>query len=151
MNAKALLLLSESGEPVASLSEGQKAKSSLTERIFIWKWADKSTILAELLVRTESLNLLWKVFIGQFLNDFAHRTLKSGEIAQNDTAIVQVDKVRRADIMRNHTATHLLHATLRQVIGNQTRQAGSYVSEERLRFDFHRTARFLPVNWTRLR
>ena len=59
-----------------------------------------------------------------------------GEIKVGDDAIASVDFQRRQDIMRNHTATHLLHAELQRVLGGQARQAGSLVAPDRLRFDF---------------
>ena len=60
----------------------------------------------------------------------------SGQPKVGDKAMAEMDMPRRHDIMRNHTATHLMHAALHQVLGDMARQAGSLVAPDRLRFDF---------------
>ena len=65
-----------------------------------------------------------------------HGKVISGEINVFDNAKMNIDSERRSKIRANHTATHLLQAALRQVLGDHVAQRGSFLNEERLRFDF---------------
>ena len=71
-----------------------------------------------------------------------------GRIVVGDRVEARVDAARRARIVLNHSATHLLHAALKQVLGNHVSQRGSLVAEDRLRFDFQHDA---PVKSDELR
>jgi alanyl-tRNA synthetase len=67
---------------------------------------------------------------------FVHRGTLHGRLKVGETVTARVDAARRARIMRNHTATHLLHRALRNVVGPEAHQAGSLVAPEYLRFDY---------------
>ncbi len=63
-------------------------------------------------------------------------TMVNGDIKVGDKLRLEIDSMRRAAIKRNHSVCHLLQAALREVLGNHVEQAGSYVDNERVRFDF---------------
>ncbi|MCQ3938865.1 MAG: alanine--tRNA ligase [Chloroflexi bacterium] len=74
----------------------------------------------------------------------------SGHPKVGDKAAAEVDAVRRHDIMRNHTATHLLHKALHEVLSDQAKQAGSLVAPTHLRFDFNHPEALTPEQLERI-
>jgi len=86
---------------------------------------------------TDTVRLPPDIIIHQ--GDVVEGTFKVG-----DEVRVAVDEERRRDIARNHTATHLLQAALKQVLGNHIQQRGSMVAPDRLRFDFSHLAAMTP-------
>lgn len=76
--------------------------------------------------------------------------LSDGNISAGESVTLSIDSARRAAIMRNHSSAHLLQAALRKILGTHVEQAGSYVDEHRLRFDFRHFTAVTPEELSRI-
>ncbi len=134
--------LIRNGNVVASLNEGEEGWLITNQTSFYGESGGQigdtgiiTTTEGEFIV-TDTKKMLSDLFvhIGK---------VRRGCIHGRGIAHLSVDSERRDAIRRNHTATHLMHAVLRQVLGDHVKQAGSLVTPERLRFDFNH---FQPVS-----
>lgn len=123
-----------SGEEAHTLSAGERAIIVLSETPF---YAESGGQCGDTgILRTEA-GLFLVEDTQKLGNAIAHHGVMSeGVLAQGDQVEAQVDAKRRNAISLNHSATHLLHAALRQVLGEHVTQKGSLVKPEALRFDF---------------
>lgn len=131
------------GDAADSLSAGDKAIIILGETPF---YAESGGQCGDAgVLKTESG--VFKVEDTQKLgNAIAHHgVLAEGVLAKGDEVEAVVDAERRAAISLNHSATHLLHAALRQVLGEHVTQKGSLVKPENLRFDFSHLEAVTPA------
>jgi alanyl-tRNA synthetase len=133
------------GESVSSAQAGEQVEIILPETHFYVESGGQISDSGEIYYFPEDVDApVWTVTI----TDTRRRipglithigTVASGTVQVGDPALAALDSERRWDIMRNHTATHVLHAALRARLGEHVHQAGSLVEPNRLRFDFTHT------------
>jgi len=135
VKATVLHLVDEHLSPVPSLAKGQRGGVVLSVTPFYvesgGQISDEGTIASDR-ARVAVLDVSKK-----FSKSRVHLVeVEDGTLSVGDAVTATVDEPRRNAIRRNHTATHLLHAALRQTLGTHVRQKGSLVAPDRLRFDF---------------
>jgi alanyl-tRNA synthetase len=130
------------GQPVEQASAGQQVELLLPETVFYVEAGGQISDTGEIYYWPENLSEpVWAVQVNGMRRPLPGMVLHvgvvtSGTVAVGDPAEATINTVRRWDIMRNHTATHVLHAALRERLGSHVHQAGSLVAPDRLRFDF---------------
>ncbi len=139
------MLDQESGDSIMSAEKGRKVAVVLDETPFYGEMGGQVGDTGKIVVNSNQIdvtNTVWSPFGNLAEGAIVHLgQVVKGTISVGDIVEAEVDVDRRLDIARNHTATHLLQAALRQVLGNRVSQRGSLVAPGRLRFDFsHLTA-----------
>jgi alanyl-tRNA synthetase len=130
-----LLALTRNGRPVEELGEGQEGELVLEATPFYAEAGGQVGDRGMLVGPAGGAAVLDTQRPAEGL--IVHRArVESGRLAAGERLRAEVDAGRRDSIRRNHTATHLLHAALREVVGPHVKQAGSLVAPDRLRFDF---------------
>ena len=125
-------------EPLSEVAEGASVEVLLAETPFYPEGGGQVGDRGEIIGRNGRMLVEETQRAAERL--IVHRgRVVEGRIAIGDEVTARVDARHRADTMRNHTTTHLLHAALRKVLGTHVKQAGSLVAPDRLRFDFTHT------------
>ena len=122
------------GEPVERLEAGQDGVIVLDETPFYAESGGQVGDSGKLVSAEASFEVSDTQKAGKGIAHVGQ--LRLGQLAVGDSVRAEVDEDRRADTARHHSATHLLHAALREVLGEHVQQKGSLVDAERLRFDF---------------
>ncbi|WP_166421883.1 alanine--tRNA ligase [Pseudoalteromonas sp. Z1A8] len=121
------------GEAVQLLEDGQQGIVVLDRTPFYAESGGQTGDTGTITVAGGEFNVTNTTKLG---NAFAHHGTVQGRIGVNDKVDATIDDTRRDSIKKNHTATHILHEALRQLLGEHVGQKGSLVQPDRLRFDF---------------
>jgi len=139
------ILDQDSGVSISSASEGQEVAVVLEETPFYGEMGGQVGDTGKIMINSSQIEItdtVWSPFGNLAEGAVVHLgQVVKGNVSVGNTVEAEVNIDRRLDIARNHTATHLLQAALRQVLGSHVQQRGSLVAPDRLRFDFsHLTA-----------
>jgi alanyl-tRNA synthetase len=123
------------GGPVESITDGDEAQIVLDRTSF---YAEKGGQIGDRGTLTTAEGAVFQVLDTQFVGEaIAHRgVLSGGPIVVGDDLHTAVDPFWRQEIRRHHTSAHLLQRALKDVLGDEVAQAGSWVGVDRMRFDF---------------
>ncbi len=129
------------GESIDSAEEGQKIELVLNATSFYVEAGGQIGDKGQIVQQTAGQATPWQMDVKAVVKPVNGLIVHEGVLARGTVkvgyeALVMVDNQRRWDIMRNHTATHVLHRELRRALGDHVAQAGSLVAPDRLRFDF---------------
>jgi alanyl-tRNA synthetase len=137
------------GSPVDSIRPGESAVVVLDRTPFYAESGGQVGDRGEL--RTEQSQFIVADTFKIQADVFGHQgELQEGELKIGDVVQARVDINLRAKTMRNHSATHLLHKALREVLGEHVQQKGSLVDADKTRFDFTHTAPLTKIEITRI-
>jgi alanyl-tRNA synthetase len=123
-------------QPVLSLGEGEHGYMALAKTPFYVESGGQVSDMGRIASPAASADVYGLVRVGAGLPRAHQIAVTRGTFAIGNLVTATVDEELRDATRRNHTATHLLHAALRQVLGPHVKQAGSLVAPDRLRFDF---------------
>lgn len=138
-----VLALLQDGQPVDNFIVGDKVEVVLQATPFYVESGGQVSDIG--VIRGDN----WLVEVETMKRPVKGLIVHVGEVVEGaphigDNAIAEVNAARRADITRNHTGTHLLHAALRHQLGTHVEQRGSLVAPDRLRFDFSHNEKVTP-------
>jgi len=136
-----VVALVRDGRPVSEAAEGQAIELVLADTCFYVESGGQVGDTGQIIAADSGDSPAWRMevqSVHQPVKGLVIHTglLTGGSVKLDDPAVAAVDAERRWDIMRNHTATHVLHRELRRTLGDHVAQAGSLVAPDRLRFDF---------------
>jgi alanyl-tRNA synthetase len=135
-------IFDEAERPVESLSQGQTGYVALASTPFYVESGGQISDSGRINSASAEATVTGMARTTPHTPRVHHVEVKAGTLHVRDIVTAEVDADVRNATRRNHTATHLLHAALRQVLGTHVKQAGSLVAPDRLRFDF---VHFQPV------